>query len=345
MNHASAHSTSAKSSRWSRWAIAGLTLLVLITGVEFASAQQASISTWDAADFRIWGFIPDWTPQSQIDAFPASGMYTHVSDVIYFGGVRPNSAGNLTTTTHGSLALPKLKAHAAAHGFDLHLCMKAVSGGTEDAVWNTLGTNPTSRANFVNKVRDKLLEFNMKGFNFDWERPATDSEWEGYTQLAKDLRTAINPLGMEISVDDYGFPDTDWDDTAVFDGDIYDQLFIMGYHYPAYAQSPGDTLHNEEFANRKLQLGVPHPDPAINTAFHNSQLAIGVGTWGVGPPTVTLQEIVTANPNLPYDVADVHRHGPRSQWKPGYEHLGHRKPQAGAREDTARAGPQHAGHV
>jgi hypothetical protein len=290
----------------------GGALLVCTVVCAPAAAQQASVSVWDAADFRVWGFIPDWTPQSQIDSFNTNGMYDHVSDVIYFGGVRPNSAGNLTTTTHGATALPKLQTHAAGHGFDLHLCMKAVTGGTEDAVWSALSANPASRANFVNNVKNKLLQFGMKGFNFDWERPDTDQEWADYTQLAKDLRTVINPLGMEISIDDYGFPDTDWDDSPVFDGEIYDQLFIMGYHYKAYKSSPSDNLNNEEFANRKLALGVPDPDPEINTAFHNSQLAIGVGTWGKGvdpdgggpmtaPPTVSLNNIVAVNPNLPYD--------------------------------------------
>ena len=109
-----------------------------------ASTQQSSVSTWDAADFRVWGFIPDWTPQSQIDSFNTNGMYNHVSDVIYFGGVRPNSAGDLTVTSHGATALPKLKTHAASHGFDLHLCMKAVTGGTEHTVWSALSSNAAS---------------------------------------------------------------------------------------------------------------------------------------------------------------------------------------------------------
>ncbi|MEX0611537.1 MAG: glycosyl hydrolase family 18 protein [Pirellulales bacterium] len=260
-----------------------------------AAAQQASVSAWDAADFRIWGFIPDWTSQTQIDNFATNGMYTHVSDVIYFGGVRPNATGNLTTTSHAATALPKLKSQAALKGFNLHLCMKTVTGGTEDAVWNSISSNPANRANFVNKVKDVLVSYNMKGFNFDWERPATDGEWANYTQLAKDLRTAIHPLGMEISVDDYGFADPDWDDTPVFDAAIYDQLFIMGYHYPA---TSAGALDNENFADGKLALG----DPDTGTAFTDAQLAIGVGTWGAhGPATVTLQAIVTANPNLPYD--------------------------------------------
>ena len=49
-------------------------------------AQLSSVSAWDAADFRIWGYIPYWATSSQISGFATNGMYTHVSDVLYFGG-------------------------------------------------------------------------------------------------------------------------------------------------------------------------------------------------------------------------------------------------------------------
>ena len=35
---------------------------------------------------------------------------------------------------------------------------------------------------------------------------------------------------MEVSVCDYGSTDTKWDDTALFDAKVYDQLFMMIYH-------------------------------------------------------------------------------------------------------------------
>jgi hypothetical protein len=141
-----------------------------------------------------------------------------------------------------------------------------------------------------------LLQANgMTGFNLDWERPSTDTEWANYTQLAKDLKDAIGPLGMEVSVDDYGFTDYDWDDSAVFDANIYDQLFIMGYHYPAYS---GNSLNNNTFANFKLALTGQGPDKA----FTDEQLVLGIGTWGKGPAgTKSLKSIVAADPNLAYD--------------------------------------------
>src|SRR4051794_2962638 len=68
--------------RWSRClatiAIAGVVLAVTSNRL---SAQQASISAWDAADFRIWGYIPYWATSTQINNFATNGMYGHVSDV------------------------------------------------------------------------------------------------------------------------------------------------------------------------------------------------------------------------------------------------------------------------
>jgi hypothetical protein len=268
-------------------------IFVATLAAEGVRAQQASISSWDATDFRVWGFVPYWVSSTTLNSFPADGVYKHVSDVLYFGGVRPQIDGSLHYISGASTELATLKSHAAANGFRLHLSMFEVhdpaSSDNYNLVWNTISASPTLRATFVNNVKNLLQANNMKGFNFDYERPATDTEWANYTQLAKDLRAAINPLGMEVSVDDYGSTDSDWDDTAVFDARAYDQLFIMGYHYGA--------LSYTTFANGKLALTAQGADKS----FKNEQLVLGVGTWGSGPTTKTLKEIVAAKPNLAYD--------------------------------------------
>ncbi|MEX2170486.1 MAG: glycosyl hydrolase family 18 protein [Pirellulales bacterium] len=279
-----------------RWiSLVCTTLATAALGIGSACAQQASVSAWEAADFRVWGFVPYWTSQSQLNSFPADGVYQHVSDVLYFGGVRPTASGALNYHANANGHLAALTTHAAQQGFRLHMSMFDVSGGSVETVWNSITGNATNRANFVANVKNLLQTHNMKGFNFDWERPDTVAEWANYTQTAKDLRAAINPLGMEISVDDYGFASSLWDDSAVFDAAIYDQLFIMGYHYPAFG---GGSLNNNHFANTKLNL----TGQGAAKAFKDEQLVLGIGTWGDnGPATVSLKNIVAANPNLPYD--------------------------------------------
>jgi hypothetical protein len=258
-------------------------------------AQQSSVSAWDAADFRVWGFIPYWTSQAQLNSFSVDGVYNHVSDVLYFSGVQPTPSGNLAYLPAANQHLTTLRNQAASEGFRLHMSMRDPSGGNEEAVWNSITSDATNRANFVTQVTNLLAANNMKGFNLDWERPNTVAEWANYTQLAKDLRAAISPLGMEVSVDDYGFADSQWDNSPVFDARAYDQLFIMGYHYPAFG---GGSLNHNSFANGKLALTAQ----GVDKAFKNEQLVLGIGTWGDnGPATVSLKNFVAVNPNLPYD--------------------------------------------
>ncbi len=138
--------------------------------------------------------------------------------------------------------------------------------------------SPTSRANFVSQLKNIMQGSHttvpLKGFNFDWERPSTAALWGNYTQLARELGDAIHPLGMEVSVCDYGYPDTKWDDTSLFDANVYDQLFIMGYMYTAAQNSSYATLHDNLTGQGAAK------------AFQDSQIAIGVGTWAAGPSTI-----------------------------------------------------------
>jgi hypothetical protein len=181
-------------------------------------------------------------------------------------------------------------------GFKLHLSMFEVNGGLgTDATWQSIINSPTNRANFVTQVKSLLqggagTADDLKGFNFDWERPATDGDWGNYTQLARELRTAINPVGMEVSVCDYGSTDSDWDDTSLFDAKVYDQLMMMVYHIGATSSGT--------WANTKLAL----TGQGTAKAFSDNQITIGVGTWGTGgPATVGLDQIVAVNPNIAYD--------------------------------------------
>ncbi|MGD9632286.1 MAG: glycoside hydrolase family 18 protein [Pirellulales bacterium] len=262
-----------------------------------ACAQVSSVSAWEAAHFRSWSFVPYWTSHSQIDSFATDRVYDHLSDVLYFSGVKPRADGSLSTSSDDATDLAKLKNHQAQFGFRYHMSMfDVVSGQTVENVWNAITSNPTTRATFVNNVKNLLSANNMTGFNLDWERPDTVAEWANYTQLAKDMQAAF-PESWEVSVDDYGFASSLWDDTPVFDARTYDQIGMMGYHYPA---NNGTSLDQQSFADGKKALTGQGADKA----FKDSQIIIGMGTWGAsGPSTIGLKEIVAANPNLPADAS------------------------------------------
>jgi hypothetical protein len=269
---------------------------LLILAPLMVRGQQASVSTWDAAHFRIWGYVPYWD-DTKVGTLASSGMYSHVSDVLFFGSARPDSTGAVTNLYPNTTAT--LRSQAQTYGFKLHLSFMAVSGSDGvTATWTSIVNSPTARAKFVSDVKALMdggagTADDMKGFNFDWERPSTAALWGNYTQLARELRTALNPTGTEgreVTVCDYGSTDTSWDNTSLFDANVYDQLFMMSYHLTA--SSTGT------YANSKLAL----TGQGAAKAFTNDQVAVGIGTWGDGgPSTVGLSSIVAANPNLPYD--------------------------------------------
>jgi hypothetical protein len=281
-----------------------------------AFSQQSSISAWDAAHFRIWGYIPYWATTTQINSFDdPGGLYTHVSDVIAMAGLMPDGNGNLGwgSSTYQS-RFNALRAQAQAGTIRLQLCMFEVLGGQTDTVWNSIIADPVKRANFVTNVKNFMTNNttttadDLKGFNFDWERPATGTEWGNYTQLARELRAAFDSSATpwtndwEVSVCDYGSTDSDWDNTSLFDAKVYDQLMMMVYHIGATSSG--------NWANTKTTL----TQQGAAKAFSDDQIGVGVGTYGVGvdpdgsgpgkaPGTVSLASILAANPNLPFDAS------------------------------------------
>src|SRR5688572_18469210 len=108
-------------------------------------AQQSSVSAWDASDFRIWGYIPYWTSQTQINNFDDVGMYQHVSDVFHFGGLRPEADGDIRYASSSyQTQLNTLRSQMQTSGFRLHLSMFEVIGGNTDATWLSIINSPTN---------------------------------------------------------------------------------------------------------------------------------------------------------------------------------------------------------
>src|SRR5215213_8455977 len=184
----------------------GVFVAISLVGDHTVCAQSASVSAWDAADFRSWSFIPNWTSQSQVDSFRTDRVYDHVSDVLYSFGVQPRADGSLYYRPEASNHLARLKSDQGAFGFRYHMCMFTVNGGDTQVVWETITASPSIRATFTNNVKNLMLANNMTGFNLDWERPNTVAEWGNYTQLAKEMQAAF-PAQWEVSVDDYGSAD------------------------------------------------------------------------------------------------------------------------------------------
>jgi hypothetical protein len=275
------------------------TLALLTITPRFALSQQTSVSAWDSAHFRVWGYIPYWATNTQITNFATNGIYSHVSDVLYFGGLRPDPNGNLAWASSAyQTQFNPIRSQSATSGFRMQLSMFEVTNGQTDATWESIIADPAKRSTFITQLKNVMLggagtADDVKGFNFDWERPSTPTEWGNYNKLATELKAAFKDPSTpttnswETSVCDYGFADTQWDATADFNPAAYDQLFIMGYLYTA--------SQNQSYITGHLALSQG------GKSFTGSQMAIGVGTYTEGASTLGISSIAAANPNLAYN--------------------------------------------
>src|ERR1700749_4583270 len=112
-----------------RWLRAAATAILFASAFAPAAfAQQASVSAWDAAHFRVWGYIPYWATNTQITNFATNGIYSHVSDVLYFGGLRPDANGNLAWASSAyQTQFNLIRSQSAASGFRMQLSMFEVT--------------------------------------------------------------------------------------------------------------------------------------------------------------------------------------------------------------------------
>ena len=82
------------------------------------------------------------------------------------------------------------------------------------------------------------------------------------------------------------WPDSRWDDSPLFDANAFDQVGMMAYHYAASSQATWLNTHTAQ-------------------GFSDSQIILGMGTWGQGgPATLPLKNLVAVDPNLPADATN-----------------------------------------
>ncbi|MGE5621272.1 MAG: glycosyl hydrolase family 18 protein [archaeon] len=144
------------------------------------------------------GYYPDWVYQTYpYTAIDYSGL-THIVHSFIF----PQNDGSITTDSY--FLVPGLITTAHQNGVKV---LVAVGGYGYDAQFTSLAGSAAYRANFVNNLKNFILQNGYDGADIDWEYPGS-ADKANCLALFQELRAAFNTAGIELLT--VAMPATDW---------------------------------------------------------------------------------------------------------------------------------------
>lgn len=225
---------------------------------------------------HVVGFYPSWKhgtlPVGQI-------RWDKLTRIVYaFAAPRANGSLNTAELTQVDALVQ------AAHAQGVEVYLSVGGGGSGSDEFPAMAANVEARQAFVRGVRDYLGAHCIDGVDIDWERWTKDgsgqpdaAEKANLVLLLQELRLALDPFGLKISIDVYA---SNWYgqhyDNAIHS--LVDYVQVMGYDFTGPWSDPGphasydDTIGSgssvsstglaywtnfRQWPREKILLGVP----------------------------------------------------------------------------------------
>ena len=237
-----------------------------------------------ATENRIFGFLGDWKASYHYNS-PTGNQYDYMTDVV-FSFILPQPDGSFAFDINESTwysRLTSLVNNAHNKGVKVHVSAGGWGSsngqtGAGDPI-HDLVIDPTKRAIFVDNVMNLIRDYDLDGFNMDWEYPASSDNYE-LGKLLLELKKGINKLKTELSRNielsvavsggSYGSEAYTSQVTSVCD-----YVMIMAFDNQAtnhstvnYAISAMDFWLNQKGIDKEqLILGIPFYSKGINTNY------------------------------------------------------------------------------
>jgi hypothetical protein len=121
--------------------------------------------------------------------------YSKVTDINYFG-IYPKFDGSLITNNINIGQLETIRDDAHASGVNV---LVTIGGGGMSSDFPAMTANETARTNFVNNVKNFLIDNNLDGVDINWEPIDTDAKKNNMALLLGDLASALQPQGKLVT--------------------------------------------------------------------------------------------------------------------------------------------------
>lgn len=226
-------------------------------------------------EFIVVGYFPDYRELN-----PAWAL--SLTDIIYFSA-EPRADGTLDTSRLTEETWDALAQLKTDHDLRVHI---SIGGWERDGAFAEMTADPKIRKAFVENLLAFLLSHNLDGADFDWEFPATDTQFENYISLLAETKEVLSRHGLMVSVAlpaESGFP--------LGEFSVVDRVHLMSYdrgeRHATFEQAVEDVqaFLNAGISPGKLILGMPfygrtvappHDEFAYNQLINEYSPAPGV---------------------------------------------------------------------
>ncbi len=150
-----------------------------------------SIAYFSHAQFRVVGYAPSWA-QAPI-------QYSKLTHINYSFAL-PQYGGRLKAIDNPGY-LQTIVSNAHANGVKVFIAIGGWSdnGAPLDPVFESIGGDAASRANFVNDALYIVNTYNLDGVDMDWEYPDAGNSSNNFTTLMRELSVALKARGKGLS--------------------------------------------------------------------------------------------------------------------------------------------------
>lgn len=202
------------------------------------------------AQFRVTGYLPTYSLAS---VEPARLEY--LTDLVYFAAT-PNPDGTVGIGQGRAALWPRVKAWGKKYQLRLHLGLKDLGDLPFERSLARLCADPPLRRRLVKNLTRAAVDNGFAGVDIDWEYPRGAS-LEHFAAFLKELRTAFDPYGLELSV-----AVSPWVPLLPESYGYVDQVHLMSYDDTGAHSSYDKTLQHLKMILRhvpphRVLLGLP----------------------------------------------------------------------------------------
>lgn len=204
-------------------------------------------------------YLPAATPADTLDAYRSS--FAVLERVTVITGLCWDKNGKVQVLDQNlPLLLEKLSSLRAEYGFSLYATVFPSSRLRSEGLAGDTVATPEQRAVLAESLSAFAAEWELDGIDFDWEFPASPSEWESYGALlletAKQLEEDSRGISFALYPENLSSLPSQAANAGILHLMVYDQFDEDGYH-ATFSAACSAIADAKALGYQEISLGIP----------------------------------------------------------------------------------------